>query len=119
MPEKKIIAVVGATGQQGNGLIRAILNDTKREFTARALTRDPNSDKARALRELGAEVVQVDLQDESSVTRAFKGAHGAYCVTSTSHTCRPNENSLTRQFSPTQFETHASSTQSGQLSKTH
>jgi uncharacterized protein YbjT (DUF2867 family) len=81
MPEKKIIAVVGATGQQGGGLVRAIVNDKSSAFTARALTRDPNSDQARALRELGAEVVQVDLQDESSVTRAFQGAHGAFCVT--------------------------------------
>ncbi|HVD60753.1 MAG TPA: NmrA/HSCARG family protein [Gemmatimonadaceae bacterium] len=81
MREKKIIAVVGATGQQGGGLVRAIMNDNSGKFKARALTRDPNSDKAHALGELGAEVVQVDLQDESSVTRAFEGAHGAYCVT--------------------------------------
>jgi uncharacterized protein YbjT (DUF2867 family) len=81
MPEKKIIAVVGATGQQGSGLVRAIANAKNGSFTARALTRDPNSDQARTLRDLGAEVVQVDLQNESSVTRAFEGAYGAYCVT--------------------------------------
>jgi uncharacterized protein YbjT (DUF2867 family) len=81
MTDKKIIAVVGATGQQGGGLARAILNDKSGEFTARALTRDTNSAKAKALRDQGAEVVQVDLQDESSVTRAFEGAYGAFCVT--------------------------------------
>jgi NmrA-like family protein len=47
--DKKIIAVVGATGAQGGGLVRAILNDKNGPFAARALTRDVNSDKARAL----------------------------------------------------------------------
>ena len=46
---KKIIAVLGATGAQGGGLVRAILNDPSGGFTARAITRDVNSDKARAL----------------------------------------------------------------------
>jgi uncharacterized protein YbjT (DUF2867 family) len=45
MAEKKIIAVVGATGAQGGGLARAILSDKGGGFTARALTRDPNSDR--------------------------------------------------------------------------
>ncbi|MFN2603316.1 MAG: NmrA family NAD(P)-binding protein [Gemmatimonadaceae bacterium] len=81
MPDKKIIAIAGATGHQGGGLARAILNDKNSEFAVRALTRDPNAGKARALRELGAEVVQADLHDESSVRRAFEGAYGAYCVT--------------------------------------
>ena len=49
MADKKIIAVVGATGAQGGGLVRAILNDKNSPFAARALTRDVNSDKARAL----------------------------------------------------------------------
>ncbi|HZF72842.1 MAG TPA: NmrA family NAD(P)-binding protein, partial [Gemmatimonadaceae bacterium] len=46
--EKKIIAVVGATGAQGGGLVRAILDDKHGGFAARAITRDPNSDKAKA-----------------------------------------------------------------------
>ena len=57
MAEKKIIAVVGATGAQGSGLVRAILADPDGGFAVRALTRDTNSDKARALSALGAEVV--------------------------------------------------------------
>jgi uncharacterized protein YbjT (DUF2867 family) len=81
MAEKKIIAVLGATGAQGGGLIRAILNDPSGEFTARAITRDINSDKARALKALGAEVVAGDVDDEASLTSAFAGAHGAFCVT--------------------------------------
>jgi uncharacterized protein YbjT (DUF2867 family) len=81
MADKKIIAVVGATGAQGGGLARAILNDKDSPFRVRALTRDINSEKARALASQGAEVVAADLDDVESVKRAFAGAHGAYCVT--------------------------------------
>lgn len=49
MAGKKIIAVVGATGAQGGGLVRAILDDPNSEFTPRALTRDVNSTKAEEL----------------------------------------------------------------------
>jgi uncharacterized protein YbjT (DUF2867 family) len=81
MPEKKVIAVVGATGAQGGGLVRAIMRDKSGPFTARALTRDVKSDKARALTALGAEVVAADVDDLESLKRGFAGAHGAYCVT--------------------------------------
>ncbi len=77
----KIIAVTGATGAQGGGLVRAILADPDLGFTARAITRQPGSDAARELAALGAEVVQADLDDEASLRRAFAGAHGAFCVT--------------------------------------
>ncbi|MDO8665391.1 MAG: NmrA family NAD(P)-binding protein, partial [Gemmatimonadales bacterium] len=81
MSNKKIIAVMGATGAQGGGLVRAILNDKGSSFTARALTRDVNSDKARAMAAQGAEVVAANLDDLESLKRAFAGAHGVYCVT--------------------------------------
>ncbi len=81
MSEKKIISVVGATGAQGGGLVRAIMNDTNSGFTARALTRDVNSDKAKALAALGAEVVAADVDDFESLRRAFEGADAAFCVT--------------------------------------
>ncbi len=81
MAEKKIIAVVGATGAQGGGLVRAILEDQSGPFTARAITRDVNSDKAKELAEAGAEVVADDLDDIRSLKKAFEGAHGAFCVT--------------------------------------
>jgi uncharacterized protein YbjT (DUF2867 family) len=78
---KKIIAVVGATGSQGSGLVRAIASDPGCGFAARALTRDVNSAKAKELAALGAEVVAADVNDPASLERAFRGAHGAYCVT--------------------------------------
>ena len=77
----KFIAVTGVTGGQGGGLVRAILDDPADGFTARAITRNPDSDAARALASQGIEVVQADLDDEASLTRAFAGAHGAFCVT--------------------------------------
>jgi len=79
--DKKIIAVVGATGAQGGGVVRAILNDKHGGFAARALTRDPNSDKAKALADAGAEVVAADIDSVKSLKNAFEGAHGAFCVT--------------------------------------
>lgn len=81
MGEKKTIAVTGATGAQGGGLVRAILADPESEFAVRALTRDPGSEAARKLAAAGAEVVAADLDDEASIERAFAGAHGAFCVT--------------------------------------
>ncbi|MGB5675454.1 MAG: NmrA family NAD(P)-binding protein, partial [Gemmatimonadota bacterium] len=81
MADKKIIAVLGATGAQGGGLVRAIMEDTAGGFTARALTRNPDSEKARELAALGAEVVAVDVDDAQSLKAAFEGAYGAFCVT--------------------------------------
>jgi uncharacterized protein YbjT (DUF2867 family) len=81
MPERKIVAVVGATGAQGGGLARAILADAAGAFAVRALTRKVDSEKARALAAAGAEVVEADLDDQASLERAFAGAYGAFCVT--------------------------------------
>src|SRR5215510_4162074 len=81
MADKKIIAVVGATGTQGGGLCQAILADPSGGFAVRAITRDPNKDKAKALVVNGAQVVKADLDDVESLKKAFAGAHGAFCVT--------------------------------------
>ena len=81
MADKQIIAVVGATGAQGGGLVRAILADRNSRFAVRALTRDTHSDKARALAAEGVEVVSADLDDQASLERAFAGAYGAFCLT--------------------------------------
>jgi uncharacterized protein YbjT (DUF2867 family) len=81
MADKKIIAVVGATGAQGGGLVRAMLADPQGGFTPRALTRSTGSDKAKALAAAGVEVVAADLDDQASLERAFKGAYGAFCLT--------------------------------------
>jgi uncharacterized protein YbjT (DUF2867 family) len=80
-PTKPLIAVIGATGAQGGGLVRAILADPNHRFAARAITRDAGSPAARELARLGAEVVAADLDEPASVARAFTGADGAFCVT--------------------------------------
>jgi uncharacterized protein YbjT (DUF2867 family) len=81
MAEKKIIAVVGATGAQGGGLVRAILADTGGPFAVRALTRKVDSDQAKALAAAGAEVVTADTDDPATLGPAFAGAHGVFGVT--------------------------------------
>ncbi|MHB1210562.1 MAG: NmrA/HSCARG family protein [Acidimicrobiales bacterium] len=78
---RKIIAVTGATGAQGGGLIRAILAHPDAGFEARAITRNPDSDQAKALAALGVEVVKADLDDQASLVQAFEGAYGAFCIT--------------------------------------
>jgi uncharacterized protein YbjT (DUF2867 family) len=81
MGDKKVIAVVGATGTQGGGLVRSIAADRSGDFAARAITRKTDSENAKALARLGVEVVAADMDDEKSLERAFAGAHGAFCVT--------------------------------------
>lgn len=81
MAEKKIIAVLGSTGSQGGGVVRAILNDPQGGFAARALTRNVNSDKAKELARAGAEVVAADVDNAESLRKAFQGAYGAFAVT--------------------------------------
>jgi uncharacterized protein YbjT (DUF2867 family) len=81
MADKKIIAVVGSTGAQGGGLVRAILADRNGGFAVRAITRNPDSEKALALRAAGAEVVRADADNPATLGKAFEGAYGAFCLT--------------------------------------
>lgn len=81
MAEKKVIAVIGATGAQGSGLVRAILNDKSSEFKVRAITRNVNSDKAKDLAQKGVEVVPADLDNQDSLKKAFEGAYGVFALT--------------------------------------
>ncbi len=77
----RIIAVLGATGAQGGGLARAILDDPDGSFRLRAITRNPDSDAARALSAAGGEVVRADLDDADSLRKAFDGVYGVFAVT--------------------------------------
>jgi uncharacterized protein YbjT (DUF2867 family) len=79
MTTPKFIAVLGATGAQGGGLARAILDDPAGGFALRAVTRRP--EKAADLAARGAEVVAADLDDVESLKRAFQGAHGVFALT--------------------------------------
>ena len=77
----RTIAVTGATGLEGGGLVRAILRDPWRLFSVRAVVADLDSAGARELHALGAQVVVADLDDADSLVAAFEGAYGAFCVT--------------------------------------
>jgi uncharacterized protein YbjT (DUF2867 family) len=81
MDQKKVIVVCGATGAQGGGVARAILNDKNSEFSVRAVTRAVHSDKAKELAAMGAEVVSADIDDAASLKSVLAGAYGAYFVT--------------------------------------
>jgi uncharacterized protein YbjT (DUF2867 family) len=71
---EKLIAVIGATGQQGGGVLRAL--QASGEFKVRALTRNPDKH-----RELGEEVVEADLDKPETLKTSFAGAHGVFLVT--------------------------------------
>ncbi len=76
---KNIVAVMGATGTQGSGVVKELL--ARGKFDVRVLTRNPNSEKAQALKSQGCEVVQGDLTKPETLEPAFKGAYGAFVVT--------------------------------------
>ncbi|MDQ8023346.1 MAG: NmrA/HSCARG family protein [Moraxellaceae bacterium] len=78
---RPVISVIGATGAQGGGLVRALLDDPARRFAVRALTRKPDSPAARALAAAGCEVVAADSDDRASLERAFRGSHGVFALT--------------------------------------
>jgi uncharacterized protein YbjT (DUF2867 family) len=71
---KKVIAVVGATGQQGGAVVRAL--QAGNQFKVRALTRNPAKHQ-----ELADEVIQADLNRPETLQPAFAGAHGVFLVT--------------------------------------
>ena len=81
MENKKIITVFGATGAQGGGLVNAIMADRNSDYKVRAVTRNSQSEKAKALSQIGAEVVEADINDIKSIEKALKDAKAVYFVT--------------------------------------
>jgi len=79
MNNRKTILVVGATGAQGGSVARNLLS--RGRFNVRALTRKTDSPAAQALKELGAELVQGDLDDPASLRAALEGVYGVFGVT--------------------------------------
>ena len=77
--EERLIVVAGATGKQGGAVARSLLD---RGFCVRALTRNPQKPEAQALADQGAEVVQGDMEDRSSMERALEGAYGVFWIQS-------------------------------------
>ncbi|KAK7064991.1 NmrA domain-containing protein [Favolaschia claudopus] len=79
MSSSRIVAVIGATGQQGLSVIRKVLKD--KTFTPRALTRDPSSATSKHIQEQGAEVVKADTRDKASLVDALRGSEALFVVT--------------------------------------
>ena len=79
----KILAVFGATGQQGSSVINYVLADPElsQKYKIRAITRDVNSDKAKQLKEEKVEVVQGDVFQRASLETALTGAHTVFAMT--------------------------------------
>lgn len=98
----KTIVISGATGQQGGATARALAG---KGFTLKAITRDPNSDKAKALvAATGAELVKADLDDEASIKAALQGAWGAYAVQNTWTAGVEGEEAQGHRFAKAAFE---------------
>ncbi|HLE73203.1 MAG TPA: NmrA/HSCARG family protein [Anaerolineales bacterium] len=74
---EKIIAVAGATGQQGGAVARQLL---ARGWKVQALTRDPNKPAAQALAAAGADILPGDMERRDELEAAFEGAYGAFSV---------------------------------------
>src|SRR3954452_17061752 len=81
MANDKVVLITGATGKQGGATLRHLAKAGG--FKLRALTRKPDSDAAKAVAALGAEVVAGDLDDEASLRRALAGAWGTFAVQNT------------------------------------
>ena len=71
---KNLIAVVGATGQQGGAVVRAL--QANKQFKVRALTRNPDEHP-----QVGDEIIKADLNRPETLKPAFEGAHGVFLVT--------------------------------------
>lgn len=81
MASDKMVLITGATGHQGGATLRHLAKHGG--FKLRAMTRKPDSDAAKQLRALGADVVQGDLDDASSLERALDGAWGVFALQNT------------------------------------
>ena len=76
---EEVITVIGATGNQGSGVVADLL--ARGQFAVRAVTRDPNGQRAQALKAQGCQIVQGDLTKPNTLGQAFGGAYGAFLVT--------------------------------------
>ncbi|KAJ5763046.1 NmrA-like family protein [Penicillium manginii] len=78
MATKKLIVILGATGNQGGSVAEVFLQEP--QWRVRAVTRNPASKKAHALAARGAEVVQADLDLPSTLLSAFENANAIFAV---------------------------------------
>ena len=80
MADTKSVLVTGATGQQGGAVARELLASG---YRVKAMTRNPQGEKAKVLTKLGAEVIQGDLNDTASLEKAVNDVWGVFAVQNT------------------------------------
>ncbi len=95
MADRSTVLATGATGQQGGAVARELLANG---YSVRAMTRKPESDKAKALGFLGAQIIQGNLDDASSIERALEGVWGAFGVQNTGEAGVAGEEEQGKQF---------------------
>jgi uncharacterized protein YbjT (DUF2867 family) len=76
----KTVTVLGATGNQGVGVVSGLLQE-QGKYHIRGVTRRPDSDAAKGLKAKGVEIIQADLNDVESLKAAFAGSHVIFSVT--------------------------------------
>ena len=76
---KRIVTVLGSTGAQGGGVVRALLD--QQDWQVRAITRDSRCQAALRLAELGCEIAEADLNTPATVFEALQGSYGLFAVT--------------------------------------
>lgn len=79
--EMPLLVVFGATGSQGHSVISALRASHSSEYHIRGLTSNKASDAARELSRNGIEVVQVDMESETSIQAALEGAEAVFANT--------------------------------------
>ena len=90
---ERLIAVIGATGQQGGGVVRAL--QARGQFKVRALSRNPDKH-----RDIAGEVIKADLGRAETLNGAFQGAHGVFLVTNFGKKAPTNSNRQPRPYAP-------------------
>lgn len=83
MSGKKILTIFGATGNQGGSILDVVLArpELSSKYTLRGITRDPSSEKSKAMAAKGVEMVKAELDDVESMKKAIEGSYGVFGVT--------------------------------------
>lgn len=83
MDERKLLVIIGITGNQGGSVARTFLNDPKMrsKYRLRGISRNPSSSRSRELAAQGVEMISADLHDPPSLLKAFEGAQAIFSVT--------------------------------------
>lgn len=97
MSSPKLITIFGGTGSQGGSVIQSLLKNKSKAFSIRAITRNPDSESAKALTSQGVEIVKADSFNKKELRAAFEGSWGAFVNTKSEDPVRPCQGRLEGQ----------------------